>query len=299
MIRHLRTGSREVVWTCLVLLASTPSLAAEVSDTLPIAGRYSQNGKAIKPRDMEAMLESIDSCAPMVHRARGCRIAGKAIGATITLGSLAISAVQMRAMIDAIQRAEPLTNTLAQWTLPLTIGTEVGAFVQARLVNRSDYLTHKALLAYNRRLCARGVLDSLPSLRIEKIRGRTGMYTQSGLVLSTSTLSYVLTTQPASSDLAVGSVAMGEIGSRAIGFGAMYLALAIVAAVEHQPHQTNTVIGGSVTGLGVVLSIAGLISRVVAVKRYNAEVPGRVRCGERSVPGAAPPDTAVENLGGQ
>ena len=112
MIRHLRTGSREVVWTCLVLLASTPSLAAEVSDTLPIAGRYSQNGKAIKPRDMEAMLESIDSCAPMVHRARGCRIAGKAIGATITLGSLAISAVQMRAMIDAISGQSPSPTPL-------------------------------------------------------------------------------------------------------------------------------------------------------------------------------------------
>jgi hypothetical protein len=73
----------------------------------------------------------------------------------------------------------------------------------------------------------------------------------------------------------------------------------VVAVKDGESRSTTGTIGGSVTGLGVVLSVAGFVSRVVAVKRYNAEAPGRVRCGERSVPDAAPPDTAIEDLGGQ
>ena len=247
------------------------SEAGEVSDTVLIRDHYTQNGRSLARRDLETMLRSIDTSESFAARSRACRITGGAIGFSISAASAGVAIAQMTRLVKDIQAQRPITPILEDWTLPLTISSEIGAFAQERLASRAEYLLYKGVSAYNAQLSLRKGQDSLLNHRIARMR--LDWYMQDSLTFAASTLHYILAENIASRGGAVASVICDEIGSQALGIGVAYLCLGIFAAAEEGEYRTNVTIGASVTGGAIVTLIAARISRALAIRAYNAAMP--------------------------
>ncbi len=121
------------------------------------------------------------------------------MGALLWCVDIGIAAYEIKGIYDAIKNEsildtngirQPYSNSLYKFTIPLTIGTEVASFIQERLYVRSDYLLHKAALAFNESVARKASPGSLFDLRIDK--SGFGSYRQGGLTFGDPVLDGIL-----------------------------------------------------------------------------------------------------------
>ena len=155
--------------------------AKPLSDSLPIEGHYSQDGRSVSRFKLERFLLAHDSSVELADHSLGYKWSGHVIGATIWCVNLGVSAYQLEQFLNALKKQntiidstgkqEAFSNNLYKFTIPLTIGSDGASFVQSLLYNRSDYLLHKAALAYNSSIMKSGpAID----LHIDKRRETDG-----------------------------------------------------------------------------------------------------------------------------
>jgi hypothetical protein len=265
--------------------------AKPLSDSLPIEGHYSQGDHSVSRFKLERFLLAHDSSVELADRSLGYKWSGHAIGAMLWCVNLGVSAYQLEqflnalknqnALLDSTHKQVAFSNSLYKFTIPLTIGSDAATFVQSILYNRSDYLLHKAALAYNSSIVKNGPpID----LRIED--RKNGWYKQDGLLMTEPVLYGVLREQPASRARANWSVAFKQIGIQAGEWGGMYLALALLSyiveasgdttiIIDKKGRDNNLRIGVSLAVFGIVDAIVSAVTRNKAIKKYNAALPVR------------------------
>ena len=296
-------------WILLILFLSLFAEAKPLSDSLPIQGNFSQDGHWVSRFKVERFLLTQDSGVEFVDRSMGYKWSGHAVGAMLWCVNLGVSAYQLKLVLDAIEKQnilldstgkqEALTNRLYQFTIPLTIGSEVASFVQSRLYNRSDYLLHKGALAYNASVAQKFPAGPGLDLHIEK--DKNGWYKQGGLLMTEPVLYGVLREQPASRAGANWSVVLKEIGMQVGSWGGMYIGLALLSflqesmgdtsvIIDKKARESNLTIGISLTSFGIINAIVSAVTKKAAIKKYNGALPGR------PVTPATPPDSTQTGI---
>ena len=264
-----------------------------MSDSVPIQGHFSQDGNSVSRFKLERFLLMRDSSVEFVDRSLGYKWSGHAVGALLWCLNIGLSAYQINQFLDALERKnndletsgrqEAFSNTLYKLTIPLTIGSEIASFVQSRLYNRSDYLLHKGLLAFNASAAEKSHAAPI-DLHIEKLKN--GCYQQDGLLLTEPVLYGVLREQPASRPAALWSATLHETGAELGTWGGLFIGLALLSylqeasgdtslLVDKKGRDANLKIGISLAASGVVSAIVSAVTRNVAVKKYNAALPVR------------------------
>jgi hypothetical protein len=113
---------------------------------------------------VENFLLTQDTSRTLADAAKGLRLSAWAIGATMWCINTGIAAYQIKQFVDAMEQQKPVNANLDNLTIPIAIGDEIASFVQNRLRYRSDYLIHKAIIAYKADLCEKrgaGVKNSI------------------------------------------------------------------------------------------------------------------------------------------
>jgi hypothetical protein len=280
-----------VSYICMLLLTAC-ICAKPLSDSLPIQGHYSQDGRSVSRFKLERFLLKQDSSADFTDRSLGYKWSGHSVGALLWSVNIGVCAYQLKQVLDAVERQnrildstgkqETFVNGLYKFTIPLIIGTEITSFIQTRLYNRSDYLLHKGALAYNASVLKKSSKNSEIDLHIEK--GKYGEYKQGGLLFFEPVLYSVLREQPASKAYSVWSAVHKEVGVQVGTWGIMYLGLAILSYLQESMVDTsfiidkkardfNLTLGVSLTAFSIVNAIISAVTRNVAIKKYNAALP--------------------------
>jgi hypothetical protein len=265
----------------LLLLFFASSLsAASLSDSLFIEGYYSQEGKSFSRRKVENFLLVQDTSRALADAAKGLRLSAWAIGATMWCINAGIAAYQIKQFVDAVERQEPVSSNLDNLTIPLAIGGTVASFVQNRLRYRSDYLIHKAVIAYNADLCKKQGLDSCLDFRIKK--AGLGRYMQDRVFMPEQVLYAVLREKDASRAFANWSIVCGETASQTIGIGILFLALAGIGYLDQGPvdlraRDTQLGLGIGMTSFGIINAITAAITRRAAIREYNWSISPPVK----------------------
>jgi hypothetical protein len=269
----------------LPILAAMASAGA-LSDSLPIEGHYAQAGRPVSRFKLERFLLDRDSSSDFADRSLGNKWCGHALGALLWSGNIGMTIYEVNQVSRAIQdqvrtldttgRREPFSNRLYSFSIPLTIGTEAVSFVQARLYTRSDYLFHRAALAYNASLAKK----SSKKLELSIVKTGWGEYAQDGLVFFRPVLYSVLMEQHASAGLSAWSWGLKETGIQLGTLGATFLALAAVSilqqtlgdtsfAIDIKERQTNLTLGISLTVGSIATAIVSAVIRKRGIIRYN------------------------------
>jgi hypothetical protein len=264
----------------MVLLLYAAVSAASLSDSLFIEGYYSQQGKSFSRRQVENFLLKQDTSASLADAAKGLRLSAWAIGATMWCITTGITAYQVKRFIDAVDRQEPISSNLDNLTIPLVIGGEISSFTQNRLRYRSDYLIHKAAVAYNNNIRGKSVLDSTSDHRIKKVR--SGWYAQDRVHMPDQVLHAVLREQEGSRSLSNWSVVCKVTADQTLGVGFLFLALAAIGYLEEGPvdikaRDTRLGLGIGFTSFGIVNAIISSVSRKAAIEEYNGATAPRAR----------------------
>lgn len=260
------------LWGMLLVFCST---AATVSDSLPLEGYYTQDGRNISRRKLERFLRDQDTVSDLAARSRGYRLAAAGIGGTMTGINLGISIYQFTYLLRAIERQEPITIPLENLATPLLIGGQVTGLIQGRFNNRADYLLHKSALAFNQRLFNQHYPDSVFSLIIEK--DRFGWYRQDRLLMPNSVVYAVLREKECSRPLSNWSLVFREVAQPVQAFGALFLAYAIMGfitpeGVDPKVRNAQLSTGISLTGFGIINSVISWAFLKNAIGNYNDEV---------------------------
>jgi hypothetical protein len=269
-----------IMYHLLPLLLASSLSAATLSDSLFIEGYYSQEGTSFSRRKVENFLLTQDTSMALADAAKGLRLSAWAIGTTMWCINTGIAAYQIKQFLDAVEREEPISANLDNLTIPLAIGGEITSFVQNRLRYRSDYLIHKAVLAYNTDRCEKLGLDSCLDLRIKK--GQEGRYMQDRLFMPEHVLYAVLRENDGSRAFANWSVVCRETANQALGIGMLFLALAAVGYLDEGPvdrraRDTQLGLGIGITSFGIINAIVSAITRGAAIKEYNWSISPPVR----------------------
>ena len=266
-----------------LLLASTLS-AASLSDSLFIEGYYSQEGKSFSRRKVENFLLTQDTSRALADAAKGLRLSAWAIGATLWCVNTGIAAYQIKRFVDAVERQEPVSSNLDNLTIPLFIGGEITSFVQNRLRYRSDYLIHKAVIAYNAGLYNRRSKGEWLDLTIKK--AGSGRYTQDRVFMPEHVLYAVLRENDGSRAFSNWSVVCKETANQTLGIGVLFLALAAVGYVSEGPvdtkaRDTQLGLGIGITSFGIINAIVSAVTRSAAIKEYNWSISPPVKQDKR------------------
>lgn len=262
-----------------LLLASSLS-AASLSDSLFIEGYYLQAGKTFSRRHVENFLLNQDTSMALADAAKGLRLSAWAIGATMWCVNTGIAAYQIKEFVDAVERQEPISSNLDNLTIPLAIGGTIASFVQNRLRYRSDYLIHKAVIAYNGNLCKKQKRDSCLDLRIKK--ARSGKYMQDRVFMPEHVLYAVLRDNDNSRAFANWSYVCKETTNQTLGIGILFLALATIGYLDEGPVDTQARdmqlgLGIGITCFSITSAIVSAITRGAAIKEYNRSISPPVR----------------------
>jgi len=281
----------------LSLLFCVPFAGAKsLSDSLPIEGNYSQDGHSVSRFKLERFLLAHDSSVELADHSLGYKWSGHVVGATMWCVNLGVSAYQLEQFLDALKKQnaiidstgkqEAFSNSLYKFTIPLTIGSDAASFVQSLLYNRSDYLLHKAALAYNSSIAKNG-----PAIDLHIEKEKYGWYKQGGLLMTEPVLYGVLREQPASRASANWSAVLREIGIQAGEWGGMYIALALLSYLEEasgdssiiidkKARDSNLKIGVSLAAFGIVNAIISTVTRNSAIKKVQCRSAG-AKCAGR------------------
>ncbi len=264
----------------LAAVVLTGSLAdAQMIDSLPLEGHYSQDGHELSRREMEAVLLETALAHVSVDRAKGLRIASNVLGISTWCISAGIAACQIAGFVEAIEQQKPYSNELDDLVLPLTIGGELASFLRSRLRARAGYLFRKGAVEYNRQLCRRTQSERTLDHRIQAV-GK-GWDTQDGILMSPSTLHYVLGESRVSRGHSMRSVFYRETGTNALGTGISLLILAVVSGIDDQPWRGYLVGGSCATGFGIINLISASVARRRAIEAYNEAEADTIPCYQR------------------
>lgn len=270
-----------------ILLVAAAASAGPLSDSLPIQGHFSQNGQPVSRFKLERFLLAHDSSADLADRSLGYKWSGHAVGALLWCVDIGVAAYEIKGVYDAIKnesildaggKRQPYSNSLYKYTIPLTIGTEAASFIQERLYVRSDYLLHKAALAFNESVAQK------VDLHIDK--SGFGEYSQGGLTFGEPVLNAILLEQPASAPRAAWSWVLKETGIQVGSWGGMYVGLALLSYLEEMQGDTtlaidkgaraaNLTIGVSLIAGGIVCAIVSWVIRNKGIEKYNEAVAVR------------------------
>jgi hypothetical protein len=307
---------KDISFACMLLLAGCAS-AKPLSDSLPIQGHFSQDGRTVSRFRVERFLLTQDSSTEYADRSLGYKWGGHAVGAFLWSVNIGVCAYEFKQFLDEIKKQnsildstgkqEAFSNNLYKITIPLTIGSEVTSFIQTRLYNRSDYLLHKGALAYNESVLKKASKGSELDLHIEK--GKYGEFKQGGLIFYEPVLYSVLREQPASRAYSVWSAVNKEIGIQVGTWGGMYLGLAILSYLQEAMGDTSFVIdkrardfnlriGISLTAFSIVNAIISSVTRNRAIAKYNETLPKKstMQQGTSSEKAGQAPDTAETGI---
>jgi hypothetical protein len=276
------------VLALFILLPATLAWTRSLSDSLPIEGHFSQSGNSASRFKVERFLLKQDSSVELADRSLGYKWSGHVIGASLWCVNLGVNAFEFEQFLDALKKQNSIldssgkqaafSNNLYKFTIPLTIGSDAASFVQSLLYDRSDYLLHKAALAYNTKVAKNGMID------LHIVKEKNGWYEQGGLFMSEPVLYGVLREQPASRARANWSASLKEIGIQAGEWGGMYIALALLSYLEEasgdstiivdkKARNSNLTIGVSLVSFAIVNAIVSAVTRNAAIKKYNAALP--------------------------
>jgi hypothetical protein len=284
----------------LTLLFATASgaLTPTATDTALIEGGYSQNGFSLNQRAMERMLLATHSMAVIDHveRARGCRIASRAIGISMWCVTTGVSAYEVYRAIDDFQHGQDVSPFALNVTLPLMIGGEVTSFIQGLLYRRAGYLQYKAVQAYNNQLSAERKLTRVVDHELRQTQFT--QYTQDGLLLAPTTVQYVLLEESASRATAARAALYRETSGHTASVGASLLVLAIMATVEDRDAGVYWGLGGGLVGFGIVNAISATAARNRAIRKYNESVRGPLLRGAASADATAERATRLSRTKG-
>jgi hypothetical protein len=303
-------------FVCLLFLVS-PAPAEPLSDSLPIEGHYSQAGRPVSRGKVEDFLLTQNSSVEYVDHSLAYKWGGRGVGALLWSVTIGVAVYEFKQIHDAVQnqsilldttgKREPFSNRLDKFIIPLTIGSGIASFVQARLYNRSDYLLHKGALAYNASVARKFSKDSVLDLHIEK--AGSGKYKQGGLLFAEPVLYGILREQPASAGNATWSWVLRETAHQLGSWGGTYLCLALISYlqermggpdffIDKKAQQLNLTIGISLTAGGIISTIISSAVRNRGIKNYNESLPKPVpypatpQQGTPSVMPATPSDSS-------
>jgi hypothetical protein len=296
---------------CSILFYTMFAESRPLSDSLPVEGHFSQAGSSVSRFKLERFLLKQDSSVELADRSLGYKWSGHVVGAALWCVNLGVSAYELNQVLEEVRKQNSLldstgkqvalSNSLYKFTIPLTIGSEAASFVQSLLYNRSDYLLHKAALAYNASLAEKFPGRQALDLHIEK--DKYGMYKQAGLLMTEPVLYGVLREQPASRACANWSRATQEIGIQTGSWAGMYIGLAILSyiwgasgdtsiIIDKKARDNNLRIGVSLAGFAIVNAIVSAVTRNAGIKRYNEALPKR-QAAPAAAPAGAPDSTAT------
>jgi hypothetical protein len=219
-----------------------------------------------------------------VERARGCRIASRAVGISMWCLTTGVSAYEVYRAVDDFQHGQDVSPFAFNVTLPLIIGGEVTSFIQGLLFRRAEYLLHKSVQSFNNQLCTERKLSRVVDHELRQTQFT--QYTQDGLLLTPATVQYVLLEESASRATAARAAIYRETSGHTASVGASLLALAILATVENRDAGVYWGLGGGLVGFGIVNAIAATAARNRAIRKYNESVRGPLAHGTAST-GAA------------
>lgn len=305
------------VFPVALLLLATAASAGPLADSLPVQGHFSQNGQPVSRFKVERFLLAHDSSADLADRSLGYKWSGHAVGALLWCVDIGIAAYEIKGIYDAIKNEsildtngmrQPYSNSLYKFTIPLTIGTEVASFIQERLYVRSDYLLHKAALAFNESVARKASPGSLFDLRIDK--SGFGSYRQGGLTFGDPVLDGILLEQPASAARAAWSWVLKETGIQVGSWGGMYVGLALFSyleemqgdttlAIDKRARAANLTIGVSLIAGSIVCAIVSSVIRNKGIEKYNEAVAMRPAAAVQSSPpqkAVPPPDSSGSGI---
>ncbi len=279
---------------CAAVLLCAAHGAAPVSDSIPLSGRWNQNGVALTRRDMEKMLLDVPVSIADVDAAKGYRGASFAVGACLWTASAAVTAVQVVQMVEALEKNVYVVPALDGPLLSLSIASDISGLIQGRLTARSHYLLHRGARAYNEELVKKrgGQTDRTVAL----VSAQDGWYSQAGLALPTNVLLHVLREESASRGGSVRSTIYREFATRCGSVASGLLALAIVSYIEDKPNTSFLGVGIGLTSFAIINGIASRVARIRALRAYNAAVAPSARqeapSGQSVAPPATPPGAA-------
>ena len=289
-----------------ILVLALVASSAPLSDSLPIEGNYSQAGHSVSNFKLERFLLLHDTSMDYTDRSLGYRWSGHAVGALLWCVNIGVTAYEIKQIYDAIQNQSismdttglkmPFSNNLYKFIIPITIGTEVASFVQARLYDRADFLLYKGALAYNASLAKKRSQDL--DLHIEKLD--FGGYKQAGLYLTEPVLEGVLLEQPSSRSRSVLSWVFKELGIQVGSWAGDFLGLALISylqetmgdtlfAIDKKAQRFNLTMGLSLTAFSIASAITSSVIRNKGIEKYNEALP------KRTVP-AAPAAPEPQNI---
>ena len=268
--------------------------SAPLSDSLPIEGNYSQAGHSVSNFKLERFLLKQDTSMDYTDRSLGYRWSGHSVGALLWCVNIGVTAYEVKQIYDAIQNQSismdstglkmPFSNNLYKFIIPITIGTEVASFVQARLYDRADFLLYKGAIAYNASLAKKRSQDL--DLHIDKLD--FGGYKQAGLYLTEPVLEGVLLEHPASRSRSVWSWVLKELGFQVGSWAGDFLGLALISYLQETMGDTilakyvnkkeqrlNFTIGLSLAAIGIASAITSSVILNKGIEKYNEALPKR------------------------
>jgi len=260
-------------WLLLTALACHVPAVTPVSDSLPLSGRWSQNGVTLKRRDVERMLLSVPVAIRDADASKGYRGASFAIGASLWCASAAVTAVQVVSMVRALEDGELITPALDGPILALSISSDISGLIQGRMTGRANYLLHRASRSHNEGLLA--AAEQPVDRTIMEAGNAAGWYTQGGLAMGSDILLRVLREEKASRGGSIRSDLYRESGARFGTVGIGLLALAVFSYVDKRPDTVFLGLGIGLTSFAAITGISSRVARIRALRRYNQAVQKR------------------------
>jgi hypothetical protein len=285
---------RIAIFSTLLFAVNASMLHAQrfhVADNLLIEGHYTQEGQQISRAQLEKyLLTQPYEVSNLADKSKGYRMSAYAVGGPMWLVTTGISIWQIMQFVNIVKRTLNDTSTNAPQTLfypeiwkfsmPLIIGGETTLFFQNRLRNRSNYMLHKAVKAFDSIIGSKYQVNVILDHQIKEIK--PGWFMQDRLLMPTSVLYSVLKEKSDSHAAANSSIVCRAISSSSGFIGFYCVATCATAFLEAglQDKEINKGVVYSHVGIGIgslllatVTSVMSAGIRDKAIQKYNDALP--------------------------
>jgi hypothetical protein len=282
---------RITVYSTLFFILYAPVLHAEhvrVADNLLIENHYTQEGQQISRAQLEKyLLEQPYDVANFADKSKGYRMSAYAVGAPMWLISTGISIWQIMQFVNFIKRTDfnDTNNNLIypemwKFSMPLIIGGETTLFFQNRLRNRSNYMLHKAVKAFDSIVGSKYQVNMILDHQIKEMK--PGWFMQDRILMPTSVLYSVLKEKSETRAAANSSIVCSAL-SYSSGFIGLYCAMTVATAFIEKgigEKEINKGVVYSHLGIGIGSLLLATVTSVMsggirdkAIKKYNDLLP--------------------------
>ena len=264
---------RSVIATLFITACGTAAQchSGSISDSLRIEGYYTYRSEELNRPKLEKMLRGSECSEEYATAARNYRYGSNGIGVALWGVSITIAAVQIKSVVDAIEKETPITDPLGRSAIPLWIGGEVSSFISGMLRSRSDYLLYKAASVYNENI----LTDSMMSRDIEKVKN--GWYRQGALRMPEHVCIRVLKEYEEPRGFVKASQVLEGTGTLFSTVGAWLLFYGVMGFIE--PEDVDIPTRNVQLGVGIGLTCSSLFTSCIsswlqkkAITAYNLAV---------------------------